>query len=449
MVQLINKKIVLFLGLLFYITILLAVPSSGTNQHKTKNAILLTIDGAIGPATADYIQKSIESLSKDTTSLIIIQIDTPGGLDESMRAIIKSILSSQIPVASFVFPSGARAASAGTYILYASHIAAMAPGTNLGAATPINIGGISTPASDQEKKPNKPTDTLEKKMKNDAIAYIHSLASMHNRNAQWAEKSVDEAASIPAEHALQLGVIDVIASDLTDLLQKIDQKTIRVLKNNETLQTSNLQIVEIKPDWRTQFLTVITNPSIAYILLIIGIYGLFFEFTHPGLIAPGVMGAIALLIGLYALQMLPISYVGLTLILMGIAFMITEAFLPSIGAFGIGGVFAFIVGSIMLMKTNAPGFEIPWTLIAITALLNIILFTFILTMILRARKRPIAIGKNILLDKTVEIIDDQNGMGWVKIEGELWQCRSDLPLQKGQKVRIVAIENLILIVKPV
>jgi len=302
-------------------------------------------------------------------------MDTPGGLDLSMRAIIKHILASPIPVASFVAPDGARAASAGTYILYASHIAAMAPATNLGAATPVSIAPQSPPDEPREPasaqgKPRQDGDraadapstarTLTRKQTNDAAAYIRGLAQLRGRNAEWADKAVREAVSLSAREALELNVIDLIAADIPQLLQQLDGRQLAVLGQPRRLATGGAGIVDYRPDWRARLLIVITDPGIAYLLLMIGFYGLLFEFFSPGLVAPGVIGGICLLLALFALQLLPVSYTGLALIALGVGLLVAEHFAPSFGILGMGGVTAFVIGSIMLIDTDAPGYFIAW-----------------------------------------------------------------------------------------
>ncbi|WP_409293556.1 NfeD family protein [Pseudomonas sp. KCJK9058] len=407
---------------------------------------VLGIDDAIGPASADYLVRSLGQAQAQGAQLVVIRMDTPGGLDSAMRQMIKAILASSVPVASYVAPSGARAASAGTYILYASHIAAMAPGTNLGAATPVRIGGSpGTPTDDKAKGGDD--ETLARKQINDAAAYIRGLAQMRGRNADWAEKAVREAVSLSANEALRLNVIDQVADDLPDLLRELDGKTLQVAGQPRQLQTAGASVVEHLPDWRTRVLAVITNPSVALILIMIGVYGLLFEFMNPGSAVGGVVGGICLLLALYALQLLPVSFAGVALILLGITFMIAEAFLPSFGVVGFGGIVAFVVGALILIDTDAPGFGIPLALIGTLALLSALLIGGVLGMALKARRRALVSGDAGLVGSLVtvtQVMASDPFCGVVLAQGEQWQVQCATPLQTGQNVRVTARHGVML-----
>ena len=407
---------------------------------------VLGIDDAIGPASADYLVRSLGQAQAQGAQLVVIRMDTPGGLDSAMRQMIKAILASSVPVASYVAPSGARAASAGTYILYASHVAAMAPGTNLGAATPVRIGGPpGTPSDDKAKGGDD--ETLARKQVNDAAAYIRGLAQMRGRNADWAEKAVREAVSLSANEALRLNVIDQVADDLPDLLRKLDGKTLQVAGQPRQLQTAGASVVEHLPDWRTRVLAVITNPSVALILIMIGVYGLLFEFMNPGSAVGGVVGGICLLLALYALQLLPVSFAGVALILLGITFMIAEAFLPSFGVVGFGGIVAFVVGALILIDTDAPGFGIPLALIGTLALLSALLIGGVLGMALKARRRALVSGDAGLVGSLVtvtQVMASDPFCGVVLAQGEQWQVQCATPLQTGQNVRVTARHGVML-----
>lgn len=405
---------------------------------------VVPLEGAIGPASAHFVRRAIERAAKDDTRLVIVQLDTPGGLDTSMREIIKAILASPVPVAVFVAPSGARAASAGTFILYAAHLAAMAPGTNLGAASPVSIGG-GMPQKDGKKE----EDTMTRKVTNDAVAYIRGLAQLRGRNADWAERAVREGVSLPASEARKLKVIDVVAADVPALLKAIDGRTVQVFEKKEILRTAGVEAKQVEVDWRTKILAVITNPSVAYMLILVGIYALIFEFMNPGLVLPGVVGAIALLLALYALHLLPVNYAGLALILLGIAFMAAEAFLPSFGALGVGGLVAFVLGSILLIEdTNLPGFEIPYALIGGVATASAGFLILVLGMLARSRKRAVVSGREHMLGASGEALEDFDGEGWARVRGEQWKVRASRPVRRGQKLRVTGMRGLVLSVEP-
>ena len=405
---------------------------------------VVPIDGAIGPATADFVRRAIERAAKDGAPLVILRIDTPGGLDTSMREIIKAILASPVPVASFVSPSGARAASAGTFILYASHIAAMAPGTNLGAASPVAVmGGGGT-----DKEGKKTEDPMTKKVTNDAVAYIRGFAQMRGRNADWAEQAVREGVSLPAEEAVKKKVVDLIAVDVPALLKALNGRTVEAGGAKRKLEVGEAVVQEVETDWRTRVLATITNPSVAYLLILLGVYALLFEFMNPGMVMPGVVGVIALLIAAYALHMLPINYAGLALLLLGIGFMIAEAFFPAYGSLGIGGLIAFVIGSIMLIEdTKVPGFEIPIALIAGVAVASAGFLVFVVGMLLRSHRRPVVSGREHMIGAAGEALEDFDGEGWARVQGEQWKVRAPGAVHRGEKLRVTGMQGLVLTVE--
>lgn len=419
---------------------------------------VLPITGAIGPATEVFVERGLARAEKDGAQLVVLEMDTPGGLDTSMREIIKQILSSRVPVATFVAPSGARAASAGTYILYASHIAAMAPGTNLGAATPVAIGlGGSAPEKDgkadkaekgEKSAPAGEGGAMERKQVHDAAAYIRGLAQLRGRNAEWGERAVREAVSLSADEALKQNVIDLTARDVPELLAKLDGRKVMTAAGEQVLATKGVAATTIEPDWKSRFLAVIANPSVALILMLIGIYGLFFEFSNPGFVLPGVAGAIALLLGLFALHMLPVNYAGLALILLGLAFMIAEVFIGTFGVLGVGGIIAFVIGAVMLIDTDVPAFGISYTLIGGLALLSAAFIFFVSGAALKARRRPVVSGSEELVGSAGLVLDDLTGEGWARVHSEQWRVRSAVPLKRGQSVRVTGRDGLVLTVAP-
>ncbi|MCK9531276.1 MAG: nodulation protein NfeD [Gammaproteobacteria bacterium] len=440
---------------LFIVLALAALASAQTPPERF--GVRLDILGAIGPATSDYIHRNLNHAAEEGAHLVILRMDTPGGLDLAMRDIIRDILASPVPVVAWVAPNGARAASAGTYILYASHVAAMAPATNLGAATPVQIGGENPlpapeePAGDKEKakEPAPPSgDAMRHKVVNDAVAYIRGLARLRDRNADWAEKAVREAASLESTQALELNVIDLLATDQDELLAKLHGRKIEVLGEERTLDTENLRIEAMAPDWRARLLAVITDPNVAYILMIIGIYGLILEFSNPGTIVAGVVGAICLILALFAFQALPINYAGVGLILLGIALMVGEAFTPSFGALGVGGVVAFTIGSVILIDTDSPGFGIDPALIGAVALASALLFGFLLHLFFRARRRPVVSGAEALVGADAVAMEDFTDTGHVRLRGEIWRARTPSPVHKGQQLRVTRVDGLTVEVKP-
>src|SRR5580704_17560077 len=438
------------------------------------SAAVLEIQGAIGPATSRYVVKGLEAAHRNGARVVVLELDTPGGLDSAMRDIIRAILASPLPVVSYVSPSGARAASAGTYILYASHIAAMAPATNLGAATPVAIGGEPEPSptplplpgrpagksgdggadktpaggAGGAEPPNVPGATMERKVVNDAVAYIRGLAELRERNADWAEQAVRGAASLSATAALQQKVIDVIARDLPDLLARIDGREVKVDNRTVKLASRDLSVMHMKPDWRTELLAVITNPTVAYGLMVIGIWGLLLEGYNPGAVLPGVVGSICLLIALFAFQILSVNYAGLALVVVGTAMIIAEFFFPAYGSLGVGGLIAFIVGSLILFDTDVPGMNVGRSVIAACATVGALMIAAIVYLATRAMRSPVVTGAQAMIGDSAEVLADFSGRGRVRYGGELWNARSQGALRAGEQARIVKVEGLTLWVEP-
>jgi membrane-bound serine protease (ClpP class) len=482
----------------FSISTAYAIETGAKPAAASPNVIVIPVNGAIGPASADFIVRGLARADHEHAALAVLQLDTPGGLDTSMRQIIKAMLSSPVPVAAYIAPGGARAASAGTYIVYASQIAAMAPGTNLGAATPVQIGmggsdapkpgagpalpglapdgkaggaasaasSTSTPADTSPALDTQSTET--RKQVQDASAYIRGLAQMRGRNADWAERAVREAVSLSAREALEQKVVDLVARDIPDLLRQVDGRTVTTADGEHRLSVAHATVVTLEADWRSRFLAVITDPNVALILLMIGMYGLFFEFANPGFVLPGVVGTISLLVGLFALQLLPINYVGLGLIFLGLAFLIAEAFLPTFGSLGFGGVVAFAIGALMLMDTDVPGFGIPLPMIAGVTLFGALFVFTVSSVALRARRRPVVTGSEALIGSIGVVLDDgltpdsgsdsgggndsssgaNNGTGWARVHGERWRVESSEPLPAGHTVRVTGRHGLTLTVVP-
>jgi membrane-bound serine protease (ClpP class) len=427
----------------------LSVPAQVAPAAPT--AVVLDIDGAIGPATAEYVHAGMDQARQRRARVIVLRMDTPGGLASSMRAIVHDILESHIPVIGYVAPGGARAASAGTYILYACHVAAMAPSTHLGAATPVQLGGgglFGGSGNEGKKESKTPANAEETKILNDAVAYIRSLAQLRGRNVEFAEKAVREAATLTDTEAKDQHVVELIADDLHDLLQQADGRSVTINQHMVTLQTRGLKVVSIEPDWRARLLAIITNPNVSYLLLLAGIYGIMFEFFSPGTYFPGVLGSISLLVGLYALNLLPINYAGAGLLLLGMAMMLAEAFLPTFGVIGIGGIAAFVLGSLLLFRGEAPGFELSWSVVAAAAVVSVGFLTIAIAAVWRAHRRTVAIGDAALIGKPAQVTRWDNNEGEVQVRGERWRATAAAPLRPGQRVRVVERRDLTLAVEP-
>lgn len=473
------------------------VSQSREEPASQRVALLATIDGVIGPASARYVNQAVAAAEARDAAFLILQMDTPGGLVTSMRDTIADILASPKPVIGFVAPSGGHAASAGTYILYATHIAAMAPGTNIGAATPVQMGGppglpslpgqeddededqrddaappeaeeVDEAAGDaseddeggsadrasddardsagdrDEPAPPPPGDALSAKAVNDAVAYIRSLAELRGRNAEWAEKAVRGAAAITPQEALDLNVIEIVADDLDDLLAQIDGRTVEIDGEAVTIATDDLAIEPIEPTFMTRVLDVIANPNVAFIFMLVGVYGLIFELAQPGTIGPGVIGLISLVIGLYALNQLPLNYAGAALVVIGVIFMVTEALTPSFGVFGVGGFVAFVVGAAMLFDTDVPEYRLSWPVIAAAAATSGLILIVALGSLWRSMRAPSAAGPSGLVGATVTIQDWSGGRGHALAHGERWTAVGEGDLQPGDNAHVTRVEGLTL-----
>jgi len=412
---------------------------------NTFTVIELNIEGGIGVATADYVHSGIEHAVEVGADLVIITMDTPGGLMKPMREIVQDVLNSPVPVAAYVTPAGARADSAGTYILLSAHIAAMAPTTHLGAATPVPlIGGDQDKDADESES----APAMDLKMMNDAVSYIRGLAERHDRNADWAEKAVTEAATLTAAEALENNVIDFVAKDREEFLQLLDGHEIEVAGETRTLSTETAEVVVFEPDWRIRLLAVISNPEIVLVLGLIGLYGLMYEGWNPGAIVPGVVGIICLLLAAYALQVIPVNFAGLALILIGVALIVAEAYAPSFGALGIGGIAAFVFGAIIMFDSDIPGFGISYAFVIGIALVFAVLVVWLVGFLLKLRRRGAVSGTESIIGGIATAVEDFTGDGKVWLEGEAWHAHSALPLTKNQQVVVRTMDGLTLVVEP-
>ncbi len=439
--------------------VLLGAVASALGQGGGGQVWVVALDGPVGPASADLVIRAIEDAAAAEAAALVIRMDTPGGLDKSMRNLVKAILAARVPVVTYVSPDGARAASAGTYIAYASHVAAMAPATNIGSSTPVSLTpgapqpkppapkGEDSGEEQAEAPPAAPGDAMTKKMVNDAVAYLQSLAELRGRNIEWAEKTVRDGANLRASAALERNVVDLVAQDLEDLLNQLDGHEVTLNDAPHTLATAAAELFFVEADWRHELLSIITDPSIAYGLLIIGVYGLILEFYNPGMLFPAVTGVICLLLGAYGLQMLPINYAGLALILVGLGLLIAEAVTPTYGVLGVGGLVAFVTGSIMLMDTDVPGYQLPLPIIGGFAIAAGAVAFLVVGSAIRARRQAVATGPEGMIGAAALVLQDFEGQGQVRAFGEVWQAQADAPLAKGAKVRVTAVEGLVLTVQ--
>lgn len=456
-----------------------ADPAARPADAGSPQVLVADLQGAVSPASAAYFLRVIDQAARQRAALVVFRIDTPGGLDSSMREIIRAILASPVPIAIYVAPSGARAASAGTYLIYAAHVAAMAPGTNLGAATPVQIGiggERGTPlGGDRERdktqdgkaketsgdaKPGKTggeegreamPDAMSAKATNDAAAYLRSLAQLRGRNAEWAEQAVRKAVSLSADEALSSKVVDLLAADVADLLAKADGRAVKVGDREQRLALADARTVVVETSWKERLLARIADPNVALILMMLGVYGLLFEFYSPGMAAPGVIGGICLLLGLYGMALLPVDFAGVALVLLGLALMIGEAFLPSFGIVGMGGVVAFVAGAMMLVDADVPGFTVALQVVVPLAVVSAVTIALLGAMALKSRGRPVVSGREAMIGAPVVAIDAfpvAGDEGWVAAWGERWRARAEQPMADGAAGRVLAIDGLTLVVGP-
>ncbi len=423
-----------------WLIVLLWLAATAAHAADFPQVLVIPVRGAIGVVSSEYVVQGLERARREGDALVVIELDTPGGLEESMRVINREILASPVPVAVYVTPAGARAASAGTYMLYAAHVAAMTPGTNVGAATPVQLGGMGIGGEGKE---------MEHKVINDSVAYIRSLAALRDRNADWAEDAVRKAASIPAEEALKLHVIDYLAPDLKSLLSMLEGAKVTAAGEPRTLSLKGAHVAEFPETLRYRLLSILSDPNIAYLLMVVGFYGIVFELANPGFGLPGVAGAICLLLALFAFQLLPVNYAGLALILLGILLFVGEAFLPSYGSLGVGGVVAFILGSVFLMGEGAPGYSISLPLIVTAALLSAAVVIGIVAMALRTHRRRVVSGAEGLIGATAIALEDFSEQGSVRVQGEVWAARAGKPVRRGERLKVIGLDGLTVIVESV
>ena len=484
-------------------TALFALAANAQNEpaNQTETGVILTIDGPVSPPVADYLAREIGNASDAGKGLVIIEIDTPGGLVDSMKTIIKAILASETPVATYVSPQGARSASAGLYIMYAAHISAMAPATNTGAATPVEIGGApqddnspldenpfgedageesgDAPAAEEnaddrnanadeadnaenaaanddaadeadapvdtaDGAPLSSNDALRAKVINDSVAYIRALAEERGRNADWAEEAVRDAASITANEALELGVIDLVADDIDDLLAQIDGDIVKVASGEKTIATENIKLERVEPTFLERILSFIADPNVAVILMSLATTGIIIEMWNPGSIFPGAVGVVSFILGLYAFQVLPFNWLGAALMIAGAILILVEAFTPTFGLAGVAGLLVFGFGIFVIFPE---GYRVSPGVIAVILAVAGGFLALILFAVVGSRSHGPLIGSEAIRRRE-GVVDEWDGQeGWVIVEGERWRARSDKPLSRGDKVRVVEVDGLVLVVK--
>ncbi|MCX8021151.1 MAG: nodulation protein NfeD [Syntrophorhabdaceae bacterium] len=421
-------KLSLFLILICLFFTSISIPAYGDE------VFIINIQGPINPPVAAFISETLSKAETEKARALLITLDTPGGLDTSMRDIVKSIMDSEIPVIVYVYPSGARAASAGAIILLSAHIAAMAPGTNAGAAHPVAIGS------------EKADKTMMEKVLKDAEAYIKSIAAKRGRNVEWAAKAVKESASITAKEALDKNVIDIVAENIEELLAKAEGRVVETKKGKIALMFKGKKQTVVEMPFKYRLLSYLSDPNVAYLLMMLGIYGILFEIYSPGAIFPGVIGGISIILALYAFQTIPISFAGAFLILLGILFFILELKVVSHGILGFAGIISIVIGSVMLIDLPKSVLSISWKSILAVAVISALFFFVVLSYAVKAQLAKVKTGREGLIGEVGVAMTPIFDKGKAIIHGELWNCRSDVPIEKGEKVVVKAVEGLILIV---
>lgn len=406
----------------------LAVGLVASSAAAAGVARVVPFEGPISAVSSEFFVDAIEDAAADDADLVILEIDTPGGLDTAMRDIVKAELASEVPVVVYVAPSGSRAASAGVFITMAAHVAAMAPGTNIGSASPVSMMGASMDS------------TMGKKVTNDAVAYLESIAEQRGRNVEWAARFVADAENIPAERALEENVIDLVAASRDELLEALDGREIELDGETVTLATADLEIEVVSMGWQHKLLSAIANPTVAYLLLLLGMYGIFFELSNPGSIFPGVVGALAILLALYATQALPLQWAGVALLALALVLFVLEIFVSSFGMLSLAGVAALVFGSAMLFDRSVPWARLSWSVIVPAVAVSGGFFVLCVVLAVRGMRRPVSTGRQALvgeIGRVSEATDESSGLARVVVHGEVWRARSDAPLEVGQQVRVL------------